>query len=385
MPALGQHGGRDDHTGLVEMTETVWHGGEWQTARPLKIVHVGDFFFNLKKRAPGQFSVGGKLSNGLIRNGHHVIDFPYRDVARASGWFGSRKMGRHHLFKVLKEFLAFSAPDLLLLGHGYMIPPSVIDELRHQQQGMMVVQWNIDALFVDDNARDFAARHQVVDASFVSTAGPLVRKLVGSRGTVGFLPNPVDRSVERGQAFALSDTEADIFYSCGNPARLRTICGQDWHMDQFCEMLEEKLPPSMRFAYAGVRGQPYASGPPYAAMLEQSAMGLNISRRADHYLYSSDRLSQMIGNGQLVFMERQTGYDRLFSEQEMAFFSSMDELVELLTQYHKASSARREAARAGWQRYHALFNECAVADYLIGYTLGTLDEEAHSWRHLTQI
>lgn len=114
-------------------------------------------------------------------------------------------------------------------------------------------------------------------------------------------------------------------------------------------------------------------------------MGLNISRRADYYLYSSDRLAQMIGNGQLVFMERQTGFDRIFSDQEMAFFSSLDELVELVSQYHKAPTLRKDAARAGWQRYHALFNECAVADYIIGQTLGTLPEEAHAWRHLTNL
>lgn len=154
-------------------------------------------------------------------------------------------------------------------------------------------------------------------------------------------------------------------------------------MDDFCELLEERLPPSVRFAYAGVRGQPYVSGAAYATLLEQAAMGLNISRRADYYLYSSDRLAQMIGNGQLVFMERQTGYDSLFSDQEMTFFSSLDELVELIGQYHKAPQARREVARAGWQRYHALFNECAVADYIVGQTLGTLPEDVHSWRYLT--
>ncbi|MCK8636963.1 glycosyltransferase family 1 protein [Parasaccharibacter sp. TMW2.1882] len=367
------------------MVDRIWHGGEWQTAHPLKIVHVGDFFFSLKKKAPTQFSVGGKLSNGLIRNGHHVINFPYRDVARSGGWFGSRKMGRHHLFRALKEFVAFSAPDILLLGHGYMIPPFVIEELRQQQPGMTVVQWNVDALFVESNAKDFAARHQVVDASFISTAGPVVRQVVGERGHVGYLPNPVDRSVERGQAFALSYPEADVFYSCGNPARLRTICGRDWNMEEFCETLEERLPPSVRFAYAGVRRQPYVSGAAYSLLLEQTAMGLNISRRADYYLYSSDRLAQMIGNGQLVFMERQTGFDRIFSDQEMAFFSSLDELVELVSQYHKAPTLRKDAARAGWQRYHALFNECAVADYIIGQTLGTLPEEAHAWRHLTNL
>ncbi|PHI95453.1 hypothetical protein BG621_06780 [Parasaccharibacter apium] len=351
----------------------------------MKIVHVGDFFFSLKRNAPSQFSVGGKLSHGLVRNGHHVIDLSYRDVARAGGWFGSRKLGRRYLWRALKEFLALSAPDLLLLGHGYMIPPAVIAEIRRQQPGMLIVQWNIDALFVPDNVRDFAARHQVVDASFISTAGPIVREIIGEGGRVYFLPNPVDASVERGQAFARQNIEADLFYSCGNPARERLICGQSWEMNQFCQMLEGTLPPTMRYAYAGVRGQPYVSGPAYAALLEQSAMGLNISRRADYHLYSSDRLAQMLGNGQLVFMERQTGYDCLFSEREMGFFSTIDELSEAICFFHQHPKSRQDVARAGWQRYHQLFNERAVADYLIGQTFGTLSDDDHTWRQFTAI
>ncbi len=361
------------------------HGQQWEAARSLKIVHVGDFFFSLKRNAPSQFSVGGKLSHGLVRNGHHVIDLSYRDVARAGGWFGSRKLGRRYLWRALKEFLALSAPDLLLLGHGYMIPPAVIAEIRRQQPGMLIVQWNIDALFVPDNVRDFAARHQVVDASFISTAGPIVREIIGEGGRVYFLPNPVDASVERGQAFARQNIEADLFYSCGNPARERLICGQSWEMNQFCQMLEGTLPPTMRYAYAGVRGQPYVSGPAYAALLEQSAMGLNISRRADYHLYSSDRLAQMVGNGQLVFMERQTGYDCLFSEREMGFFSTIDELSEAICFFHQHPKSRQDVARAGWQRYHQLFNERAVADYLIGQTFGTLSDDDHTWRQFTAI
>lgn len=348
----------------------------------LKIVHVGDFFFSLKKRAPSQFSVGGKLSHGLIRNGHHVIDVSYRDVARAGGWFGSRKWGRRYLIRALKEFISASAPDLLLLGHGYMIPPFVIEEIRRQQPGMLVAQWNIDALFVEDNARDFAARHHVVDASFISTAGAAARKLVGPNGFVGFLPNPVDHTVERGRNFEYASLPYDVFYSCGNPARLRCVCGREWEMNDFCSTLEERLPQAVSFAYAGVRGRSYLSGPAYRNVLESSAMGLNISRRADHFLYSSDRLAQMVGNGQLVLMERKSGYDALFSENEMFFFESFEELTEGIRYFHTRPKIRQAVARAGWMRYHELFNEQAVADYMLRSILGTLREEDYPWRHI---
>lgn len=337
----------------------------YKTQPALKILHVSDFFFSLKQNAPSQLSVGGKISQGLIRNGHHVIDFPYRDVARGGSFFKTRLLGKRHLWRVLKEFLASFCPDLLILGHGYMIPPEIIQEIREQQKGMRIIQWNIDALFVEENARDFKARHPLMDMSFISTAGPIVREIIGPYGRVGFLPNPVDRSVENGRAFEQRHNQADLFYSCGNPRRLREICGKKWDMEEFCQFLEEHLPSSCQFAYAGLRGAPYLRGRLYNDLLAKSSMGLNISRRADHYLYSSDRITHMVGNGQLILMERQTGYERFFSSEEMGFFETLEELFSLIKFYHLNPEKRQKVAHAGWERYHHLFNEAAIAHYLI--------------------
>lgn len=332
---------------------------------PLKILHVSDFFFSLKENAPSQLSVGGKLSQGLIRNGHHVIDFPYRDIARAQSWFKSRHLGKKALWHALKQFLRSACPDLLILGHAYMIPPEIIEEIRHQQKGMRIIQWNIDALFVEENKQNFKARHRLMDMSFISTAGHRVKELIGENERIGFLPNPVDRSVERGRAFENAYNQADLFYCCGNPKRMRRICGIDWDMEEFCSFLEQSLPSSLKFAYAGLRGAPYLRGERYNKILKESSLGLNISRRADHYLYSSDRLAHMIGNGQLILMERQVGYESFFSSQEMGFFENVEELFSLIQYYTQHPQIRQKAAYMGWERYHRLFNERAVAHYLI--------------------
>lgn len=327
--------------------------------------------------------MGGKLTNGLIRNGHHVINFSYRDVARAGGWFGSRRWGKTYLFGALKEFMLSCRPDILLLGHGYMITPDVIADIRQALPGLVVIQWNSDALFVEENAKDFAARHAVVDASFISTSGPMVRELIGSKGQAGFLPNPVDWSVERGKVHERREVAADVFYACGNPARKRVICGEAWEMNSFCHTLEERLPSSVTFSYAGVCGQPYCSGADYAELLENAAMGLNISRRADYPLYSSDRLAHMIGSGQLILMERKTGYDQFFADNEMAFFSSVNELVDHIDVYHHHPTERQRVAKAGWQRYHHLFNERRVADYIIHHALGEGGDNRAFWDALS--
>lgn len=362
---------------LERLEPPPWRG------RPLKIVHVSDFFFTLKRCAPHQFGTGGKISNGLVRNGHHVIDLSYRDVARAGSWFGNRRLGRRRLCRGLTAFMESARPDLLLLGHGYMIPPETISQIRQAHPGLIVAQWNVDALFVPENRRAFAERHKVVHASFASTAGPALREAAGEGGIVGFLPNPVDSSVERGRNFSVSSLPADLFYACGNARDLRRICEKEWEMDAFFSHFLSLLPADFRLAGAGVRGEPYRTGAAYARLLESAAMGLNVSRRPDWFLYSSDRLAHMIGNGQLVLMERRTGYDRLFSDAEMGFFSSLEELTDLVTRFRRFPADRQRTAQAGWARYGALFNERAVADYLVRAAFGLLGPDEYGWRTLT--
>ena len=65
--------------------------------RPLRILHAASFGY----RAKGVFlhGVATKLSNGWTRNGHYVVNFSARDIARWQG-FGARWLGA---FKALVE------------------------------------------------------------------------------------------------------------------------------------------------------------------------------------------------------------------------------------------------------------------------------------------
>ena len=51
---------------------------------------------------------------------------------------------------------------------------------------------------------------------------------------LGFLPNPVDFSVEIGTAHTDPAPPFDLFYACRNPAHpLRIVCGRAWNMNEF--------------------------------------------------------------------------------------------------------------------------------------------------------
>jgi hypothetical protein len=77
------------------------------------IVHAASFTIGAK--GGNQHNSAIKLSNGLIRNGHLVLNFSERDVARANTVFGHRKLGGARVNRALLDFCRHHQPDLLML------------------------------------------------------------------------------------------------------------------------------------------------------------------------------------------------------------------------------------------------------------------------------
>ncbi|MDR3506922.1 MAG: glycosyltransferase [Caulobacteraceae bacterium] len=344
----------------------------------VRIIHVGNF--SLRAKGAFQHSVEHKLSNGLIRNGHQVMNFSDRDVARAGSIFGRNKLGgRGHANRTLRAYCRDIGPDVMLLGQAQIITPETVEAIRGDHPALRVLQWNVDPMFEPDNVGRIRAKLEVVDATLVSTAGEALSPLKRNGMRLGFLPNPVDFSIERGQNHLRDDLPFDLFYACGNPGRpLREVCGQDWDMEKFMAQLLAPRP-RIKAIMPGIEGAPLLAGAAYQGALESAAIGLNISRRDDNWLYSSDRIAHMCGNGQAILIARSTGYDSLFSDDEMGFFSSMDELGGLIDRLAADPARRKAVAAAGRARYHDLFNEQIVARYVLDVAYDRLDPESYPW------
>ena len=342
----------------------------------LRIVHVGYFPDSLSN--PNQHAVEVKLSNGFTRNGHAVFNLSDRDIARAAG-MGHYRLGRRSANRMLREFSREHRPELLVLGHADMIEAETIAAIRADLPDLRVVQWNVDPLFEPGNVARILSKIEVVDATLISTAVAALEVLRRPGKVVGFLPNPVDLSIERARMDQVETPAFDVLYACGNPRRpLRVVCGKPWDMEDFTRALRE-LAPGVRMLTPGMFGQKLLFGAAYQDGLEQAGIGLNISRRSDYFLYTSDRLAHLMGNGLLAAIERQTGYDTLFSDDEMIFFSSMEELAEKLRFYVGAPAARMAAAAAGRAKYFELFNERRVAEYVVEAAFGRAKPGDYPW------
>jgi hypothetical protein len=342
----------------------------------MQIIHVSAF--PISRKSTNLHAVSLKLSNGFTRNGHNVLNLSDRDMARARG-FGHRRWGVGFVNKTLGELCALHRPDLLLLGHADVIKPATLAEIKHAQPGIRIVQWNVDPLFEPDNVRRIESKLEFVDATLISTAGEALRRFSRAGKPAGFLPNPADISIETGQNHMRDELDYDLFYACGNPARpLRQVFGQFWNMNEFMASLR-KLCPQLRMMLPGIDGNPCLSAQTYQSMLERAAIGLNISRRPDSFLYSSDRIAHLAGNGLAICMERGSGYETLFSDREILFASSLEELASHLTVLAASPETRRAIATAGRARYLNLFNERLIARYIEEVAFDRLSEGVYEW------
>lgn len=329
-----------------------------------KIVHISNF--NLI-RLKGCFQVGFpfKISNGLIRRGYAVFNYPDRDLCRMFGWghmnyFAKRKLNRH-----LIEYCRSVEPDALFIGHADLISSDTIREIKEMLPGLKVLQWSCDWIvpeYAERNINAVASKLDVADVNLISTGDrKFLAQFKTSSNRVGYVPNMADAAIETGRAFEREELPYDVML-CANTGQ-RQFCGQDESVEEIIDESLEKIP-ELRWKLAGLKGQPALNGYAYIRALGQSAMGFNLSRLNDVYLYSSDRMAHAFSNGQLVLLDTRNGFQDIFTRNEAVFYESRDEFFDKLSYYKKHRHERMKIAAAGHRKIHTEFDNAVVAGYM---------------------
>jgi len=282
------------------------------------------------------------LSNGFIRNGHYVYDFSYRDVARELSPIGRKRLGAGAMNRALLATAETLAPDLVLFGHSELVTPATMARLRAMLPEARMALWYVDPLFHTGHLAHLRARTPWLDAVFATTGGPLLRDLKGRAGRAAYLPNPVDASVERLRNFAAPDLSLDLLYF-GRP---RAQPG-DEDRCALLARLQGALGGEARLALYGYAPPELVLGAARERVLAVARAGLNLSRRNDVPLYSSDRLAHLTGNGLATFTPRTPGMAALFSDDEVFYFDDADALTSLLRAVLADDARLRAVAEAG--------------------------------------
>jgi hypothetical protein len=339
---------------------------------------------NYKFYGKRYYSVERLICNGLVRNGHNVYFFSDRDTARAANIIGSSRWGAGRCNELFIETCRNLQPEFILFGHADLISVASLKAVRQFLPHVKMAQFNVDPLFRPKNVAALASKVPLMDATFVTTAGSVLRRFCGA-GPVSYIPNPVDASVHYPRCFERSDQTYDLFFA----ARPIAAPIQDDPRADIPAFLDA----SGRIAidYYGVNGRPQLYGRAHFRHIENARMGLNISSVRESpddafgsaeelYLYSSDRIAHYLGSGLLVFTTRDNRLEDLFVENaEMIFFKDKHDLLDKLDYFKAHDDERQTIARAGWQKAHRHFNERLVAQYMVETAFGQKLSESYAW------
>ena len=104
-------------------------------------------------------------------------------------------------------------------------------------------------------------------------------------------------------------------------------------------------------------------------------MGLNLSRGEAIKYYSSDRITQIVGNGLVCLIDEKTQYRNFFNDNEMVFYKNLNDLSEKIKKISSDDTLRRNIARKGKIKYMKYFNSTNVANFIINKTLEIKDKK----------
>jgi spore maturation protein CgeB len=138
----------------------------------------------------------------------------------------------------------------------------------------------------------------------------------------------------------------------------------------FLNSLIKKFHNNINYDFYGFENKEPIWGDNFYKALVNSKMGLNLSRGLPTKYYSSNRIASLMGNGLLTFIDKKTQMDDFFNNNEIVFYSGIDDLSDKITFYKTNEKARIKIAKNGKNKYFKLFNELKTTRYIVDKSLG---------------
>ena len=346
--------------------------------KSLRILHVTNF----NERLDGRlfFNTGRRLNNGFIRQGHSVLGFSDRDIQKYYKSFRDFK-GSKILNDKLKKTCYNYKPDLIITGHADLISREQIQELKEENPNTKFAQWFLDPLNkngpdYDRNKSRILDKIDMMDGTFVTTCPSALNFIKGNSNF--FIPNPSDDSFETLNNYKRS-CSVDVFFALSHGVhRGKLKSGKTDDRIFFLNKLQ-KITQDVKFDIYGINKVQPIWADHYFKTISNCKMGLNLSRGDAIKYYSSDRITQIIGNGLVCLIDKKTKYNDFFNENEMVFYNNISDLSEKIKRISSDEKLRKKIGQNGKNKYMKYFNSNIVAQYIIEKTLGIKSKNFYLW------
>ena len=346
--------------------------------KTLRILHITNF----NERLDGRlfFNTGRRINNGFIRQGHSVLGFSDRDIQKYYKSFSDIK-GAKTLNDKLKKTCYNYKPDLIILGHADLISADQIAELREDYPNTRFGQWFLDPL--NKNGPDYERNKSrildkinVVDATFLTTS-PDVLNFLNNKNSF-FIPNPSDKAFETLNNFNNS-CNVDVFFALSHGVHRGVL--KSGKTDDRITFLKNliNITPDIKFDIYGIDKIQPIWADHYFKTIMNAKMGLNLSRGEAIKYYSSDRITQIIGNGLVCLIDEKTQYSNFFKNDEMIFYKNLNDLSEKIIKISRDEKLRKKIGKKGKEKYTKYFNSDLVSRYILEKSFDIPANKKYLW------
>ena len=309
-----------------------------------------------------------------------MVGFSDRDIQK---YYKSIKdiKGAKTLNDKLKKTCYNYKLDLIMLGHADLISAEQIAELKEDYPNARFGQWFLDPLnkFGPDferNKNRILDKFKIVDSTFLTTSPDALSFLNKEKSF--YIPNPSDKSFEILNNFKKS-CNVDVFFALSHGVHRGVLkSGKTDDRVNFINKLRD-ITPNVKFDLYGVdRVQPIWADH-YFKTISNAKMGLNLSRGQAIKYYSSDRITQIVGNGLVCLIDEKTQYRNFFNDREMVFYKNVSDLSEKILKIANDDRVRRSIAKKGKEKYMKYFNSNLVAQFIINKSFGINKKDKYLW------
>ena len=175
------------------------------------------------------------------------------------------------------------------------------------------------------------------------------------------------------------DCSNDVFFALSHGVHRGRLKGRSTDdREKFIKNLINKCK-NIKFDIFGMNNIQPIWADQYFKNISNSKMGLNLSRGTPIKYYSSDRITQIVGNGLVTLIDEKTFYNDFFDKTEMVFYKNISDLSEKIEKISSDERLRKSIGKKGKLKYMKYFNSTLVADFIINKTFNRNSKNKYLW------
>ena len=348
-----------------------------------KILHISNFdernyhrLFNI--------SLSNKISKGLMRNNHDVINFSYRNYLNPFNKNNSKKIN-HSIEKICENY----NPDMVIMGHNNILSSNTVEKIKSKYQSKIIL-WYEDALSKKalgpswkSNLNLIETNSDLIDCYFTTTHPESIIGTKINRKKLNFLPMLVDQNTENNNFYNYKNKFKDLFFGLSHGVNFGKLKKNKFdEREIFLNNLfdyNEKKKLNISFNILGINNETPKWNYNFYNEVIKCKMALNLSRGKPVKYATSNRIAALVANGVYTFIDKKTKFNDFFDENEMGFYSNADELLNKIYTLKSNDKKIAQYSKNGAKRYFQLFNNIKITKYIIDRTYNLKDDKTQIW------